>query len=76
MVQEIIYEISGSDNAKMTAYIAAATAYLILEGKMEVGLHYLEEVTSLDEILMGKVLDQGILKIKEDMEIKYTFQTK
>ncbi|MBP3889512.1 MAG: saccharopine dehydrogenase NADP-binding domain-containing protein [Cellulosilyticum sp.] len=71
--KEVVYEISGSDNAKMTAYVAAATVCLLLSGKVDVGVHYLEEITSLQEILTGQQLEKGLEQIKEGMNLAYQF---
>ncbi len=69
--KEVIYEISGSDNAKMTAYVAAATVCLLLSGKVDRGVHYLEEIISLQEILTGQQLEKDLEQIKEGMKLEY-----
>ncbi|MBE6024311.1 MAG: hypothetical protein E7231_14195 [Cellulosilyticum sp.] len=71
-----VLEISGSDNAKMTAYVAAITAILVLEGKVEVGVHYLEQLTSLEEVLQGGDRSSKIEEIKKSMDLQYRIQTR
>ena len=74
--EEVAFEISGSDNAKMTAYVAAATTVLVLEGKSESGVHYLEDITSLQEILHDQQLSAPLKQIKDSMNLQYGIKTK